>query len=239
MAQVETHGVQHHARRVAGLASISAVAEDRKTRVREVDAHLVLAPGAGVRLHEEAAREHGGDHEIRDRGPVFHRGVRAPGLRGQTRGPLRQRQVGLLDRVGGELRGQAGIRGRLLHEEHDARRVLVETLMHAERARRHRPAAPGARSKERLDETDEGGPARVGGRDGDQPRRLVHRDQRVVFVEDARLAQGRGTGVAAHELGPHEELEGRPALDEMPGGPQGPAANAQATGHDQAAHRGP
>jgi hypothetical protein len=126
--------------------SVPPSAEDRQARFREVNADLVLAPGPRVRLHEEAAREHLGDHEVRDRGCVVHDDGAAPGLRGETRGPLRQRQVGLLDRARGELHGQARVRGRVLHEEHDARRVLVQALMDAERPRRRRPRATSARA---------------------------------------------------------------------------------------------
>ena len=102
--------------------------------------------------------------------------------------------------------------------------------MDAQGSRQHGPAAPGARTKALLDETDEAGPARIRGRHRDQPRRLVHRDQRVVFEEDARLVQGRGAlDVPAYELWADDELERRATFDETPGRPQGTAADVQAT----------
>jgi hypothetical protein len=69
MAQGEARGVQQDASRRGGVAAVSAVAEDRHPRFREVNADLVLAPRARSRLHEETAREHFDDHEVRDRGP--------------------------------------------------------------------------------------------------------------------------------------------------------------------------
>jgi hypothetical protein len=69
MAQAEARGVQHHARRGGGVAAVPAVAEDRHPRFREVNADLVLAPRARMRLHEQTALQHFDDHEVRDGGP--------------------------------------------------------------------------------------------------------------------------------------------------------------------------
>jgi len=86
-----------------------------------------------------------------------------------------------------ELRGEIGIGRGILREEHDSGSVLVQTLMDAEVGRGR--AGSGPRSKEPLDQADERGPARIGGRHRRQPRRLVHRDQRVVFIEDSARLQ--------------------------------------------------
>jgi hypothetical protein len=57
MAETEARGVQHDARSGGAITAVARVPEDGHPRFREVNADLVLAPGARVGLDEQAARE--------------------------------------------------------------------------------------------------------------------------------------------------------------------------------------
>ena len=85
-----------------------------------------------------------------------------------------------------KLRLQALLRGRILGEHHEARRVLVDAV-DDERA------ALGVGSEALLNLDVDGGHVRVAlERNREDPRRLVDHDQQVVFVDDVELARGPG-----------------------------------------------
>src|SRR5437879_1635951 len=214
MHESENARVEHRARRfdlwTCVVADIHAFADQRMAELGHVDADLMLPPGFEAALDQGRTRERSDRSEVRNRALRLGRNS-TPGspkvaigaadsvaairdqvgfdaLRGDR--AVRDRMIDALDVVGAELYGQNALRVHGAREYHQAARLLVEPVNHAELGGRAASAHSPQQGSRAVDERVF--VARLVD-DAQHSGGFVDDDDVAVEVRHRALGQGAGT----------------------------------------------